>query len=266
MKFQINAVGYNSIEGTTMYIERPYGSGDYLFLFSTTEVDMYIKNKKHRIEPNTFMLYRPTDPQLYYEHENGFTNDYFHFSGEHLGEFFLRMGIPMNTPTTISDDHFVRFFIRKMESEYIRRDLFWEEKISIQVEDFFISLARMWRAKEDYVMNPYKATMLEKFKNVREEVVTNMSLDWTVDDMAELVYLSRSRFSVLYKEFFGCGPKEDLIETRMNRAKYLLIATSSPIHDIAERVGYDNVYHFSKQFKKVTGYSPRKYMQLQKAN
>ena len=49
--------------------------------------------------------------------------------------------------------------------------------------------------------------------------------------------------------------QEYLLNTRIKQAKKLLSKNIS-ITDIAHMVGYDNIYEFSKIFKKKTGKSP----------
>ena len=46
---------------------------------------------------------------------------------------------------------------------------------------------------------------------------------------------------------------------KIEKAKGLLISDYSTIEDVAESVGYGNVYHFCKMFKQMTGISPGKY-------
>ncbi|NLK74984.1 MAG: helix-turn-helix transcriptional regulator [Clostridiales bacterium] len=59
-----------------------------------------------------------------------------------------------------------------------------------------------------------------------------------------------------YNEFFNCSPIEDLIRERIEKAKYLLSTQTMSVSDVAYAVGYDNIYHFSRQFKKHTSISP----------
>jgi len=67
-------------------------------------------------------------------------------------------------------------------------------------------------------------------------------------------YLSR-----LFKRRMGVGYIDYVTELRMNEARNLLVATSLPVSDIAERVGYLNVSSFRKKFKLVTGMSLSEY-------
>ena len=46
---------------------------------------------------------------------------------------------------------------------------------------------------------------------------------------------------------------------RIEKAKFLLEYSDDPINKIMEIVGFDDFAHFTKLFKKETGYSPTKY-------
>ena len=46
---------------------------------------------------------------------------------------------------------------------------------------------------------------------------------------------------------------------RIERAKVLLTDPALRIHAIAEQVGYNDVAHFSKSFKKIVGKTPVEY-------
>lgn len=59
--------------------------------------------------------------------------------------------------------------------------------------------------------------------------------------------------------FFYVSPKQNLLSERMNQAKFLLQSQNYSVGEVASKVGYDNIYHFSKQFKKTAGMSPSEY-------
>ena len=76
---------------------------------------------------------------------------------------------------------------------------------------------------------------------------------------AEMFNISVSYFTHLFTQQFGVSPYKYLLNTRMSQAKYLLIETNMHINDIAETVGYDDPFYFSRIFKKHTGSSPSVY-------
>ena len=82
---------------------------------------------------------------------------------------------------------------------------------------------------------------------------------WTVAEIAAEINLSASRFHASYKTVFGISPMRDLIETRIQSAKNLLLSEELSVQDIAEQLGYHSVNHFIRQFKSGTGVSPLQY-------
>jgi YesN/AraC family two-component response regulator len=71
--------------------------------------------------------------------------------------------------------------------------------------------------------------------------------------------LNSSHFSYLFSKEVGMSFKEYLIYIRMSRAKKLLKETNLKIYEICEKTGYRNTEHFSRAFKKFTGFCPRIY-------
>lgn len=82
----------------------------------------------------------------------------------------------------------------------------------------------------------------------------------TVQDVADLLNLNRTYFSVLFKKSKGVSPAEYILQYRMERAVDLLINNHKSISVTAHSVGYVDVYTFSKVFKKRFGVSPRAYV------
>lgn len=60
--------------------------------------------------------------------------------------------------------------------------------------------------------------------------------------------ISKSHFHRIYKELFDTSCKEDIITSRIEKAKWLLENTIVPVTQIAEQCGYLNISHFIRQF------------------
>lgn len=80
-----------------------------------------------------------------------------------------------------------------------------------------------------------------------------------VREMAARVGLSQSHFSRVFHEVAGQSPRDFLLDTRLLRARHLLAETDFSIQEIAERLGYGDVFFFSRQFKQKIGVPPSGY-------
>ena len=86
-------------------------------------------------------------------------------------------------------------------------------------------------------------------------------LDQTIKlaDLALLLNMSQFHFSHLFKQSLGIPPYQYLIQQRVERAKQLLKQTAQPITEIALLCGFNSHSHLTKQFRQVTGMTPKTY-------
>jgi AraC-like DNA-binding protein len=80
-----------------------------------------------------------------------------------------------------------------------------------------------------------------------------------VGALAALANLSPAHFTVLFKEQTGCSPRDYLHLLRIHRACQLLRSSTLSVKEIATRLGYQDQFHFSRQFKAFQGVSPSEY-------
>ncbi|MDF2925363.1 MAG: hypothetical protein K0R57_4277 [Paenibacillaceae bacterium] len=96
-------------------------------------------------------------------------------------------------------------------------------------------------------------------ERIRHLIEQRYSENLTVVDIAEGVYLSPTYVSLLYKQETGETLFEYLTKVRIERAKELLKDPRNKFYEICHAVGYNDASHFSKLFKKMTGYTPSAY-------
>jgi AraC-like DNA-binding protein len=81
----------------------------------------------------------------------------------------------------------------------------------------------------------------------------------TVDDMVAEAHVSRSAFYEYTKKEAGQSPAELLKRIRLERSLEFLRLPDRSIAQVADRVGFANQYHFSREFKKQFGMTPSRY-------
>lgn len=80
-----------------------------------------------------------------------------------------------------------------------------------------------------------------------------------VADLAQAMGYSADHFGRIFRSITGQTPQAAMIQARLDRARHLLKATPMSIAQIAESLGYSDVFFFSRQFKKFVGASPSQF-------
>lgn len=96
-------------------------------------------------------------------------------------------------------------------------------------------------------------------KNAVAYIEENYKEKLKLSDVADQVYVSQWHLSKLLNRYLGQNFSEILNGIRINRAKELLKDPSLRIGDIADEVGFLDMAHFSRVFKKLVGISANEY-------
>lgn len=166
--------------------------------------------------------------------------------------------IPLNCVFYLSNSSVMPEIFQKMRKEFRLGDPYREELIDVYTEELFIKLSRYTKHKEK--MLPINSRAQKKMRDLRWEVLSHPEKNWTVEEMANAVTLSPSRFHAVYKQMFGTSPVKDVIHAKIDQAKSILLAEERiNLTSVAEQLGYSNQYHFIRQFKSITGVTPGTY-------
>ena len=95
-----------------------------------------------------------------------------------------------------------------------------------------------------------------KLKNVINLIHSSEGDAISVEHLAEVAGMSRSRFASLFKTVVGQSPKEYTRQWRMTRAYQWLSEEGVTTLEAAMRCGYENEASFAKAFKRVIGIGP----------
>lgn len=104
-----------------------------------------------------------------------------------------------------------------------------------------------------------RITYLNSFMDLRKHIYSHPDHRWSVDEMAQMMMLSRAYFQRLYKKNFGVSPMIDVINARTALAKKILAKDTMSIAEVAAACGYDSEIYFMQQFKKETGKTPSQF-------
>lgn len=80
---------------------------------------------------------------------------------------------------------------------------------------------------------------------------------WTLSSLAAACGLSRTGLAERFRAAMGDTPLSYLRMLRMQKAMQLLSETTQPLEAVAQAVGYQDAFSFSRVFKREAGVSPR---------
>lgn len=102
----------------------------------------------------------------------------------------------------------------------------------------------------------------EEYYPIRKGVDT-LCAEWDknvkISYYAELCGISESYFHILFKKWSGMSPVDYRNRLRIAHAKSMLNNTPMSIGEVANSVGFDDRFYFSRVFKAITGIPPQKY-------
>ncbi len=105
---------------------------------------------------------------------------------------------------------------------------------------------------------------VEWVAQITDYIKKNYSETLTLESLADICHGSPYHMHRTFKRIMGITPIEYIQQTRINKAMVYLIQSDKTIADIAMTVGMPNTPYFITLFKKVTGYTPKKFRQLNK--
>lgn len=104
----------------------------------------------------------------------------------------------------------------------------------------------------------YKEKLL---KEVQEYIRNHLDERLLISDVAEFFHFSSSYLSQLFAQYSDCSYVDYVTREKITASKIMMASGDKKIYEIAELLGYNSAFYFSKVFKKATGLTPREYIQ-----
>lgn len=95
--------------------------------------------------------------------------------------------------------------------------------------------------------------------SARDYIDRNLSMELSIDVLADYLGISGSYFSLLFKQHFGETFVEYVTKQRMEMAKSLLALSDKSVTQVGQMVGYMERRYFTRVFSKYTGMLPSEF-------
>ena len=239
-------------------VHRPMGTGDWLIMLFHEPVRLDPDRKKPSAPANTLILWPPGAEQFYSWGKTPVVepHSWMHVEGSWVQQEVTACMLPVERPVQISDpsvmEEGLSLLLREMQrgdsaDRVITQNLFqnWARSISRELQHDAVR-------RVSPAMNRIRIHLDEHFKQ-------HLSLD----ELATMAGMSSSHLCHQFRNTFDTNIRKYIIRKRMSVAQRMLYDVNLRISEIAESVGYPDIYQFSKQFKKSFGVSPTRYRDQQ---
>jgi AraC family transcriptional regulator of arabinose operon len=229
-------------------INRPQGTGDYLFMMFPRSVIIRHDGEDRWFERDTMVIWSPGSEHVYGNPTLDYVHSWIHCDGKRIAALLDMVGVPVNQPFTLTD------------SSVVDRSL-WDIYREVTMHatpsaDIVANVIHSWLADMKRQITGDASAIPSSMLSVVQYMGENLDQKLTLAMLADHANLSASHFSARFKQSFGLSPIDYLIELRMHTAANLLKDRSHSVAEVARTVGYEDPFHFSKQFKVRFGINP----------
>lgn len=246
----IHYVEYDARHKENFVFDVPEGHNCWLLISTQTPAIFYVNNEYRQYPPNCVVLYKPNQKIYYRACENQYINDWIRFDTDEA--FITNSPLPTGVPFVIQDSSYCHMIFKLLVTEHILNSSFKASSINFLLRLLFNKLLESFDYRDLNELD-------KKLYKLKQEIYQHPNKEWNIKDMSATLNVSVGYLENIYKRNFGVTCIEDVINSRVNLAKEYLSYKQYSINDIIAFCGYNNVEHFYRQFKKITGMTPNQF-------
>jgi len=240
------------------YRERAQGSDQHILIYVLNGKGyVEIKKEKYELNPGDFIFIPAKVSHLYYSDEKvPWSIHWVHFSGplsHEIIDIMLLHHKSLRAPVDLSDRRAQLFneLYLNLERGYSMENLYY---VNMTFQHFLSSFIFNSRFNQVHI-DSMEDAVNSSINFMQEHLDKTLSLK----TIADKVCLSSSHYTFLFKQKTGFTPIEYFNHLKIQKACQFLLFTDKRVKEIADHVGINDPYYFSRLFTKLMGISPAEY-------
>ena len=153
-------------------------------------------------------------------------------------------------------NHALKNHVLSMFMEYLEKKRYYEKILNNQL---MILFAKMLQDYEEQIRLPGRMRKATKESMELLSYIEDHYMDVSLKETAARFHFSQPYCSKIIKDYTGKSFTQIIQEIRFQKAAVLLKNTNVNIGEISSRVGFENVEHFNRLFKKLYHMTPGQY-------
>ncbi|XGV94717.1 MAG: helix-turn-helix domain-containing protein [Leptolyngbya sp. BL-A-14] len=146
-------------------------------------------------------------------------------------------------------------FKHEMEAPAIASSLYMDSLANFLI----VHLLRTYCIFQPKIQSYADGLSKQKLQSAIAYIHDHLADDISLSAIATCLGISQYYFCRLFKQSTGMAPHQYLLQQRIKRAKELLACRHLSLVEVASLVGFSNQSHFTTQFRKLTGTTPKSY-------
>lgn len=202
---------------------------------------------------NATIIWLPGETHSFGSEKECWSHSWIKFLGKKAITIFKEYNIPLGQAFYLKKSHLFEKYTTLISEEirpHVKPDLRIIENI---YRNFLIEIERDLSGVNNHSIIPENIQMAKDILDTK--YYTNIHLK----DLSDECNLAPNYLTAEFKNYYGLSIINYLIQVRVFHAKILLSDRSLNIGDVAREVGYEDLGHFSKLFKKHIGLSPTQF-------
>lgn len=228
--------------------EKPMQNYDLFYVWSG-EGTVIQNDESFSVGKGSCFLFRPGDhTSAVHNPQKPLVLTYIHFD---VLESVNEIPLPYRTVReTIDFEYLLARYVRL----FLVQTYAAEEEGQLILKQLMIHLLR--EDKQSPVEKTVSNQLAEVIHEVANYVRQHPGIQHRVEDLAARSGLSPRYFSIKFKDLIGSPVQSYIIKTRIERAQHLLLHAGMNVTEVADALGYRDIFFFSRQFKQYTGQNP----------
>lgn len=249
---RVHCAECNMAHAGNFVIDVPVGT-QWLMVMTKTPARFRVDGELRVYPAQSAVLYRPGQSVHYETYDGHFVNNWIRFETD--DPYFVDSPLPFGIPFPLEDPDTCDKLFQLIAAEQRFDRSFKTSSLTFLLRTLLNKLLESSRHKH---IQPHHYELMR----LRTAIQNEPNREWTVPMMADMLGVSPGYLQDRYRKAFGVSCMEDVIQNRIRLAKEYLLLSRMSIGEIASYCGYQHVEHFSRQFRKVTGFSPREFQKM----
>lgn len=219
---------------------------------------MSVADRDILLKPGTLVLIKPNvDHEIYKIMDQGHMTVHdikFNILEERMKGKVMELPFLYEYP----DEHILEKIV-EMRREWKSKSPYNRELCAVLVQEILFLLLRQSSASpfKDLFSRRLEA---ENFSGITRQIIeyieTNYQNDFELTELADSLCYNKNYLCKVFKNNTSFTIKDYVSYMRVQKGADLICQTDLKLMEVSERVGFKDIHHFNRVFKKVTGYTP----------